>query len=65
MVMCVVVGDRYGDVCGRFRLERGLRYFAALQAVFGGVGRHRLEVVADVGHDHSLMWDGSLQQLFA
>ena len=50
---------------GRFRLERGQRYFAALQSVYGGLSRHRLELVTDVGHDHSLVWDGSLEHLFS
>ena len=48
---------------GRFRLERGRQYFAYLQAFFGAPV-HRLRVVPDVGHDHTLMWDASLSDIF-
>ena len=48
---------------GRFRLERGQRYKRYLDA-FYGKPTHSLFVVPDVGHDHSLIWDSSLQQIF-
>ena len=49
---------------GRFRLERGLQYSRYLAAFYGRETVHRLFVVPDVGHDHSLIWDGSLAQIF-
>lgn len=46
---------------GRYRLERGRLYFAQLQAYFNASGNkdkqvHELREVANVGHDHSQMW---------
>jgi hypothetical protein len=48
---------------GRFRHERGVRYAAYLE-VYYGKPTHRLRIVPDVGHDHTLMWDGSLEIIF-
>ena len=48
---------------GRFRLERGQKYAQYLEAFYGRP-THRLFVVPNVGHDHSLIWDGSLTQIF-
>ena len=48
---------------GRFRRERGLRYYRYLREFFGGP-THRLYLVPDVGHDHALIWERSLDEMF-
>lgn len=52
---------------GPYRLARGRLYFEALQAFYGTNGStHALHEVADVGHDHALLWQSAvgLEALF-
>jgi len=56
------------ELMGRFRLERGRLYFAALQAFYNRTAAapvHAMVEVPNVGHDHTLMWQGGLRQLFS
>ena len=63
----VTCADELG---GPWRLARGRRYFAALQAYYDSNATalaHTLHVVPNVGHDHSQLWQSreGLSALFA